>query len=155
MTSFTPAPPQSAPPPGVARPLTDGPRWYRARIRAWGPFLAPIPPAIAGIVGYCALRFSDTAWSGAVGLIGALLAAPGLLFVGAPFGDRDVYPLAIAGSGLAWMLVGWLAARRATRHPLATWATFWRHFGWMLAGIWAGVGAALAIATVSLGSSLL
>ena len=56
--------------------------------------------------------------SGAVGLIGGVFAAPGLLLVGAPFGERDLYPLAVGGSVLLWLLVGlvfvvvstWMAA---------------------------------------------
>ena len=132
-----------------------GPRWYRARIRGWGPFLALLAPGIVGAVSYGALRLYDTAWSGAVGLIGGVLAAPGLLFVGAPFGDREVYPLAVLGSALMWMLVGFVAARRATRNPMATWSDFWTHYTWLLFGIWAGAGSALAIATISLGDSLL
>lgn len=155
MSSFTPAPARSQLQPTIARPLAEGPRWYRARIRGWGPFLALIPPGVVGAIAWSALRYSETAWSGAVGLIGGVLAAPVLLFVGAPFGDRDLYPLAIAASGLVWMLVGWLAARRATRNPMATWGAFWQHYGWMLCGIWVGAGAALAIATYSLGDSLL
>ncbi len=155
VTSFTPAPPERAPRPPIARPLTEGPRWYRARIRGWGPFLALVPPGIAGTIAYLSLRYSDTAWSGAVGLLGAMLAAPGLLVVGAPFGNRDLYLLAMLASGLMWMLIGWVAARRATRNPFATWGSFWQHFGWMLVGIWAGVFVALAIATYSLGDSLL
>lgn len=155
MSSFTPAPAQPSPQPTVARPLAEGPRWYRARIRGWGPFVALILPAVVGAIAYGALYYSDATWSGAVGLVGALLAAPGLLLVGAPFGDRGLYPLAIGGSALLWMFVGWTASRRATRNPMATWGLYWTHYLWMLGGIWVGVVGALAIATASLGDSLL
>ena len=38
---------------------------------------------------------------------------------------------------------------------MATWGDFWRHYFWLAAGIWVGAGAALGIATVSIGDSLL
>lgn len=98
---------------------------------------------------------SDSAWSGAVGLVGGYFAGPALLAVGAPFADRSIYPIAAMASGVMWFVVGVLASRRATRHPMATWGDFWRHYFWMLLGIWVGVAAALAIATVQIGSDVL
>lgn len=151
-TVTAPAPAPSGAP--VASAIVAGPRWYRGRIRLWGPFLGLLIPALVGFVAYGALRWFDTAWSGAVGLIGAVLAAPTLLAVGAPFSDRDLYPLAVAAGGVVWLLVGLLASRRATRNPMATWADFWRHYLVMLVGIWVGAGAALMIATISIGESL-
>ena len=133
----------------------DGPRWYRARIRAWGPLLGMLLPAAIGTFAYAALELSDASWSGAVGLIGGVIAAPGLLAVGAPFGDSSLYLLAIAASGVLWMAIGFFAARRATRNPLATWADFWRHYLWMAGGIWVGAGIALGLATISLGEALI
>ena len=157
MTSFTPIPPGARPaphdpPPGP--PLVEGPRWYRSRIRLWGPFAALIVPAIVGAIAYGSLHLSDTAWSGAVGLIGGVFAAPGLLAAGAPFGDRDLYPLAVLASAVMWMLVGFLASRRATRNPMATWPDFWRHYAWMCGGVWAGAAIALAAAARSISDSL-
>jgi hypothetical protein len=113
-----------------------------------------IVPAIVGGVAYFSLRLFDTAWSGAVGLIGGIFAAPALLVVGAPFGDRGSYPLAVAASGLMWLLVGYVAARRATRNPMATWADYWRHYAWMCGGIWVGAGLALGTAALSISDSL-
>ncbi len=135
--------------------LTDGPRWYRTRIRVWGPLLGLVIPGVLGAIAYGSLQLSDASWSGAVGLIGGYYAAPTLLAVGAPFGDRELYPLAVIAAGLLWMAVGFLAARRATRNPMATFADFWRHYLWLLAGIWCGVSVALAIATVRIGSGVL
>lgn len=157
MTSFTPIPPGARPapyepPPGP--PLVEGPRWYRSRLRTWGPFAALIVPAIVGAIAYGSLHLSDAAWSGAVGLIGGVFAAPALLAAGAPFGDRDLYPLAVGASGLMWMLVGFLAARRATRNPMATWPDFWRHYAWLCAGVWAGAAIALVVAAQSISDSL-
>jgi hypothetical protein len=135
-------------------PLVEGPRWYRSRIRTWGPFAGLIVPSIVGAIAFLALRLFDTAWSGAVGLIFGVFAAPALLAAGAPFGDRDLYPMAIAASGLLWLLVGLLASRRATRNPMATWSDYWRHYAWMCGGIWAGASIALAVAARSISDSL-
>ncbi|MEM9040292.1 MAG: hypothetical protein AAGD33_10400 [Actinomycetota bacterium] len=134
--------------------LTGGPRWYRSRIRTLGPFLALLIPGTIGIAAYLSLRISDSTWSGAVGLIGGYLGAPLLLAVGAPFGERSLYPVAVVASVVLWLLIGMLAARRATRNPFATWADFWRHYGWMLLGIWVGVAGALVVATVRIGSGI-
>ena len=37
---------------------------------------------------------------------------------------------------------------------MATFGDYWRHYLWMLGGIWIGVGVALAIATVQIGSGI-
>lgn len=134
--------------------LTDGPQWYRTRIRTFGPLLAPVIPLLIGALGYVVLRVSDASWSGAVGLFGSYLGAPALLAVGAPFGDRALYPVAVGASVLMWLVIGFVASRRATRHPVAVWGDFWRHYFWLLAGTWAGVVAALAIATARVGSGI-
>ncbi|MGZ0193650.1 MAG: hypothetical protein ACKVG5_15130 [Acidimicrobiales bacterium] len=148
------APPRMSANHGPDAPLIDGPRWYRTRIRSRGPLLGLLLPALLGGASYAALLLSDAAWSGAVGLIGGALAAPGLLITGAPFGDRAMYPIAVGASAVAWILVGWIASRRATRNPLATWNDYWRHYFWMAAGIWFGAGIALGVATISLGEAL-
>ncbi|MGB0112728.1 MAG: hypothetical protein WBP59_05870 [Ilumatobacteraceae bacterium] len=158
MTSFTPVPPGARPaayheqPSG---PLVEGPRWYRSRIRTFGPFVALIVPGIVGAIAFCSLRWFDSALSGAIGLIGGVFAAPGLLAAGAPFGDRDIYPVAVIASGLLWLLVGFLASRRATRNPMATWGDFWRHYAWLCAGVWVGAGAALVISALTISDSLI
>jgi len=111
-------------------------------------------PGIVGGIAYLSLRLFDTAWSGAVGLIGGVWAAPALLAAGAPFGDREMYPLAVAASALLWILVGLLAARQATRNPMATWSDFWRHYAWMCGGVWAGASIALVVAALAISDSL-
>ena len=111
-------------------------------------------PAFVGAVAYLSLRLFDGAPSGAVGLIGGVFAAPALLAAGAPFGDRGVYPIAVGASALLWLLVGFLAARRATRYPVATWTDFWRHYAWMCAGVWAGASLALMVAALAISDSL-
>ncbi len=112
-------------------------------------------PAVIGTLAYVSLEYSDAAWSGAVGLVGGVIAAPGLLLAGAPFGDESSYLIAGVGSAVLWLIVGYAAARRATRNPLATWSDFWRHYLWLAGGIWLGSCLALAIATVMLGEDLI
>ncbi len=133
----------------------EGPRWYRTRIRVFGPLLALVPPAVVGAIAILSMRLFDSALSGAVGLVGGVMAAPALLVAGAPFGDRGLYPLAIGASALCWILVGALAARRATRNPMATWHDFWRHYAWLCGGVWLGCWAALGIAAWSVSDSLI
>lgn len=111
-------------------------------------------PGTVGLIGYLALQLSDASWSGTVGLLFGYFGAPTLLAVGAPFGDRDLYPLAVAAAGLMWLFVGLLASRRATRNPVASWADYWRHYLWLLGGVWVGVAAALVVATVRIGSGI-
>jgi len=114
-----------------------------------------IAPAILGAISMLSLRLFDSAASGAVGLIGGVFAAPTLLVAGAPFGERGTYPLAIAAAALFWLAIGFLAARRATRNPMATWADYWRHYAWLCAGAWAGAATALVIAAASISDSLI
>lgn len=132
--------------------LTEGPRWYRSRIRTWGGPAGLLIPGVVGAIGYLALQLSDAPWSGTVGLLGGYFGAPTLLVVGAPFADRELYPLAVAAAGVMWLLIGLLASRRATRNPMASWADYWRHYAWLLGGVWLGVAVALAVATVRIGS---
>jgi hypothetical protein len=120
----------------------------------WGPVLALVPPGIVGAIAIVSLRLFDSAASGVVGLVGGVMAAPALLVAGAPFGDRDLYPVAIGASALCWILIGFLASRRATRNPMATWGDFWRHFAWMCGGVWVGCWAALGVAAFSISDSL-
>jgi len=158
VTSFTPVPPGARPTSYQVRvraPLVEGPRWYRSRIRLYGPFAALIVPAIVGAVAFVSLQWFDSPLSGAIGLVGGVFAAPALLVAGAPFGDRDLYPLAVLASAVFWMFVGFLASRRATRNPVATWGDYWRHYAWLCAGVWAGAGLALAIAGLTVSRSLL
>ena len=112
-------------------------------------------PGALGIAAFAILRLFDTAWSGAVGLVGGVMAAPGLLFVGAPFRDRAIYPLAVLASGLLWVAIGFVASRRATRNPTADWSDYWRHYLVMMGGVWIGAATALVIAAATVGQSLI
>ena len=71
----------------TSSPLIEGPFWYRNRIRRLGPIAALIVPATLGAIAIVSLKVFERPWSGAVGLIAGVFAAPGLLVVGAPFGD--------------------------------------------------------------------
>ncbi len=132
----------------------EGPRWFRSRIRSRGPFLALVPPAILGAVAMLALEYFDGKLSGYTGLICGVFAAPGLLVVGVPFSGDEVYAIGITLSVLLWLVVGAVAARRATRNPMASWADFWRTFWWLAGGIWLGCIAALVVARISFGDAL-
>jgi hypothetical protein len=59
-----------------------------------------------------------------------------------------VYLGAVVGSAVLWMIVGAIAARRATQMPAATWRDYWREYIWLAAGV--GLGVVLALGTVNL-----
>jgi hypothetical protein len=52
------------------------------------------------------------------------------------------------------MGVGWLAAIRATRNPMADWREFRKHLVPLTLGIWVGAAAAMMIATFVIGDTL-
>jgi hypothetical protein len=136
-------------------PLIAGPRWYRARIRVLGPLLGLVPMMVLGAIAWLALRIGDGRTSGLIGLVAGVSAAPGLLIAGAPFADDSLYPLAVLGSVPLWLLLGVLAARRATRSTVASWRDFWREMILLTVAVVLGAIVALAGATWMLGESLL
>ncbi len=138
-----------------AAPLTAGPRWYRARIRVFGPILGIVPMIVLGAIAMTALWLGDGRSSGLIGLIGGVTAAPGLLVAGAPFSDDAGYPLAVLASVPLWLLLGLIASRRATRPVLASWLDFWRELMWLTIGVMMGAIGALIAATAILGESLI
>lgn len=101
------------------------------------------------------VNVGDSTLTGAAGLVGGSWAAPVLLFVGAPLADSSTYPVAVAGSTVLWLAIGFVTARRATRHPMADWGDFWRHYFWSAVGVLVGVCAALATVGWVFGKSLL
>lgn len=110
---------------------------------------------VIGGIAWLALRLGDGRTSGMIGLAGGVTAAPGLLVAGAPFSDSGGYALAVLASVPLWLLLGLVAARRATRSPIATWATYAKELLWLTVAVGAGAGAALAGAALMLGESLL
>lgn len=136
-------------------PVPLGPRAYRRRIRGLGPLVALVPPAVFGLVAWWCLRDHTSAMRGTVGFVAAVLAAPVLVATGVPLTTgRPAYLAAVAASGLLWLLLGVVAARRATRSPVATWTDYWRELAWPAVGVWAGAGVSLVTANLLLGGAL-
>lgn len=149
----TPAPsPPSASAPAVVR---HGPKAYRRRIRAQGPIAGLVLPVVFGALALLMLRNNTQTWRGLGGLLFAILAAPGLLVAGAPLSSGGSYTLAVAGSALLWILLGTIAARMATRTPVATWRDFWREYLWLAGGVWIGIVGAMVAANLILGGAFL
>ncbi len=107
-----------------------------------------------GSIAWIALKTSDGRLSGILGLFGGVSAAPGLLIAGAPFGDESQYPLAVLASIPLWMLLGFVASRRATRSVVASWRDYWLQLTWLTIGVIAGSMAALVAAASILGESM-
>ena len=59
----------------MSRYTYEGPRWYRTRIRARGPFVALIPPLIVGAVALLLLNLGNRASTGLSGLFLGVCAA--------------------------------------------------------------------------------
>jgi hypothetical protein len=119
-----------------------------------GPAVALIPPLLLGAFAWFVLRATEGRIGGIVGLGAGVVAAPGLLVAGAPFGDQDTYGLAVLASVPLWMVIGVLASRRATRSPMASWRDFWREYSWLAVAVAAGALGGLTVAAAVLGESL-
>ena len=124
------------------------------RIRLFGPVLGIVPMAVLGAVSWLALRIGDGRTSGLLALVAGVSAAPGLLFVGAPFADDAKYPMAILASMPLWLVLGLIASRRATRSTVASWRDFWREMTYLTVAVVIGAIVALAAATKILDESL-
>lgn len=109
--------------------------------------------AILGGVSWGSLRVGEGRTSGMLGLVSGVAAAPGLLVAGAPFAD-DRNQLAVVASMPLWLLLGWLASRRATLPSLASWRDYWRELFYLTVAVVLGAIAALVVATLVLGESL-
>ncbi len=111
--------------------------------------------ALFGAVSIVALRLGDGRTSGLTGLVAGVSAAPGLLVAGAPLADNAQYPLAVLASVPLWLILGFLASRRATASPIAAWRDYWRELFWLAIAVVLGASAALIAATAILGESLI
>lgn len=141
--------------PVIHEPVPMGPRAYRSKLRSSGPVVALLPPGLLGVVSLLLLRGHTSIVRGVAGFLTAILAAPGLLVAGAPLrSGRSVYLGAVVGSALLWMVVGVIAARRATRIPAASWRDYWREYIWLAAGVWLGVVVALGAVNLIFGRAL-
>jgi hypothetical protein len=132
-----------------------GPRAYRTKLRSSGPVVALVPPGLLGLFSLMLLHGHSSLTRGLAGFLTAVLAAPGLLVAGAPLrSGGNVYLVAVLGSAVLWMIVGAIAARRATRHPAASWRDYWREYLWLAVGIWLGVVVALIAVNLVFGRAL-
>lgn len=111
--------------------------------------------AVLGGIAVSALRLGDGRTSGLIGLVGGVSAAPGLLVAGAPVGDDSQYPLAVLASIPLWLILGFLASRRATTRTVASWRDYGRELSWLTLAVVMGAIAALVAATAILGESLI
>lgn len=137
-----------------ARYVIEGPRWFRTEIRHKGPLYALVPPLVFGAIALACINLFESQLTGILGLISAYFAAPALPMVGAPFSDTARHPLAIGISAVLWVIVGVIASRRSTRHPMATWGDYWRTYAWLAAGIWLGTMVPMAVARFAIGGDL-
>lgn len=132
--------------------VPHGPRAYRRQIRTLGPVAGMLPPAAMGALALLLHANSTTTWQGMGSFLLAVLAAPCLLVAGVPLSSGgNVYVVAIAASVAIWFGVATIAARRATRTPVASWRDFWREYLWLAGGVWLGVAGALLAADLLLG----
>jgi hypothetical protein len=117
-----PVEPVDAPGGRPSRPVPDGPVANRRAVRRYGPLAALVVPALAGAIGSLLLWGSDSAWRGVPGFALVVAAAPILPLVGVPAeGGSLRYLTAGALSMVLWLVIGFIASRRATRLPIATW----------------------------------
>lgn len=136
--------------------VPGGPRAFRYRIRRLGPLVALAPAALLALASYALLRNNTATSRGIAGFATAVLGGPALMAFGIPLATGSgQLMLGALVSAVLWLLVGLLAARRATRSPVATWRDFWREYLWLAGGIWAGVVAALVVVELSVGRALL
>src|SRR5262249_39357264 len=116
--------------------VPGGPVAYRRRLRTTGAFMALIPPGVALAVAALVWRFypcsgTSCVSSGAAGWLLAAMALPTSLVVGMPWEAGSVrYTVMGVTSALVWMGLGYAAARRATRSPVADWRDWWREYAW-------------------------
>lgn len=136
--------------------VPQGPRAFRSRIRRQGPFAALIPAGVLAAAAYLLLHNNTASLRGVTGFGATVLAAPALLAVGIPLTTAPGrFALGVVLSIALWIVVGLVAARRATRSPVATWRNFWREYVWLAAGLWLGIAAALVVIEVALGRAVL
>lgn len=141
--------------PMIHQPVPLGPRAYRSKLRGSGPLVGLIPPAALGLLSLLLLRGHTSLTRGVAGFLTAVLAAPGLLVAGVPLrSGKSVYLGSVAASAVLWMILGAIAARRATRVPVASWRDYWREYVWLAAGVWMGVVVALAVVNLIFGRAL-
>ncbi|MCE9620757.1 MAG: hypothetical protein K8R99_00250 [Actinomycetia bacterium] len=149
---------EATPPPAAPTPVASvprGPKAYRRQVRQRGPLAGLLPPALIGLLGLLMLRNNTATWRGIGGFLLSIVAAPVLLVTGVPLTTGHSYNLALLGSAALWVLLGTIAARMATRTPVATWRDYWREYLWLAGGVWIGIVVALIAANLILGGAFL
>lgn len=127
--------------------LADGWGQHRRSVRRGGVLAALLLPGVAGAASMALLWGSDSWWRGIAGLLLAVAAAPLLPVAGIPAGaDTEQVLAGVLGSAALWSSVGWLAARRATRTPGASWPEWRSEYRRLASGVVIGGWAALALA---------
>ena len=141
------------------RPLPvvpNGPRAFRYRLRRLGPVAALVPSLALGAAAFALLHGNTSTSRGVAGFAATMLSAPALLAFGIPLATGSQrFLLGLAVSAALWLVVGLVAARRATRSPVATWRAFWREYLWLAVGVWFGVVVALVAIELVVGRALL
>ena len=135
-------------------PVFEGPLWYRGRIRRFGPFLALLVPVALWLLDVVVRAVLDGRLRGWSTLFLRLSAAPGLLAVGYPFALESERPLGVLISIPVWLLVGYVAARVATRNPVAVFRDYWRAYGWLATAVAVGAITAIVLGGVLTNTSL-
>ena len=141
---------------GAVQPVPQGPLAYRRQVQRAGPLLALALPAAAVAVALVLWRIAPEGGSvkllsGGAGWLLAALGMPTAILLGVPFkGGGGRYLAAAASSAVLWSLLGTIAARRATRSPVASWRDWWREYLWLVGGVWLGVVAGLGALAVLL-----
>ena len=125
--------------------VPDGIGEHRRAVRRRGPVVALVLPVLMAIGAFAfALVGPDTWWSATAVLGLALAAGPGLAIAGLPVtSGLTSWGVAVVISATWWVMVGTLAARRATAVPGASWPEWWRHYRSLAAGTMIGSWAAL------------
>ena len=143
---------QAAPPAPAGVPV---PRRTRSSVRAKGPFVALLLPAVLGLIALVLLGGSTSTGRGVAGFLFAMLAAPLLPAFGAPLrsGSGAVTGAAMA-SAVLWFLLGAFASRRATRTPFGGWGRFWGEYLWLAGCVWLGAVLAAVASNLVLGRVL-
>lgn len=115
-----------------------------------------MPPAGLGAVAALLVQGTGSTIRGVLAFLLAVMAAPSLLVAGVPLATgRTVYGLAVVGGALWWLAISTVAARRATRTPVATWGDFWREYAWLAGATALGAVLALVAADLVLGRALI
>jgi hypothetical protein len=131
------------------------PRRTRSSVRAKGPFVALLLPAVFGVIALVLLGGSTSTGRGVAGFLFAMLAAPLLPAFGAPLrsGSGAVTGAVVASAAL-WFVLGAFAGRRATRTPFGGWGRFWGEYLWLASCVWLGAVLAAVASNLVLGRVL-